>query len=84
MNLNKDIESWNLVSAIAVCAGSKHQVQNVLTMALQDIQKLGRAIVSEQEARFKLDAALRQKDDAMGKLFERMKAAGVDYSDLIP
>lgn len=38
----------------------------------------------EREARFKSDAALRQKDEAMSVLFDRMRVAGVDFSDLIP
>jgi hypothetical protein len=38
----------------------------------------------EREARHKLEVALREKDKAMGVLFERLTAAGIDYSDLIP
>jgi hypothetical protein len=30
------------------------------------------------------DKMLRDKDEAMGVLFKRLDAAGVDYSDLIP
>ncbi len=41
-------------------------------------------IASEREAREKCEAALRQKDVAMGVLFERLHLAGVDCSDLIP
>tara|TARA_R110000796_G_scaffold45616_43_gene110468 strand:+ start:1141 stop:1470 length:330 start_codon:yes stop_codon:yes gene_type:complete len=40
-------------------------------------------LTNEREARGRLDAALRQKDEAMGILFDRLKSAGVDYSDLI-
>lgn len=40
-------------------------------------------VISEREARHKLEAALTAKDKAMGVLFERLSAAGVDYSDLI-
>ena len=32
----------------------------------------------------KLADCLREKDSAMGVLFERLDKAGVDYSDLIP
>lgn len=39
---------------------------------------------SEREARHKMDGALRAKDAAMNKLFERLRAAGDDCSDLIP
>jgi hypothetical protein len=38
----------------------------------------------EREARYKLAATLREKDKAMGVLFDRLVAAGVDCSDLIP
>ena len=38
---------------------------------------------NERESRRRLDAALRQKDEAMAVLFDRLKASGVDYSDLI-
>jgi hypothetical protein len=38
----------------------------------------------EREARERSDAALRMKDDAMNVLFDRLRTAGVDYSDLIP
>lgn len=40
-NMNKDVESWARVDAKAVLAGSPAQAENVLTMALFDIQKLG-------------------------------------------
>jgi hypothetical protein len=39
---------------------------------------------SERKGRQKCEAALRDKDKAMGVLFERLSAAGVDCSDLIP
>lgn len=48
------------------------------------LARLDREIVSEYEARYKCEAALRQKDQAMGVLFDRLRAAGIDYSDLIP
>lgn len=38
---------------------------------------------AERDARIKLDTALREKDDAMGELFNRLNQAGVDYSDLL-
>ena len=41
MNLNKDPESWARVIPSAVLTGSRAQAENVLTMALFDIQKLG-------------------------------------------
>jgi hypothetical protein len=42
MNLNKDVSSWAVVKADAVMAMSPAAIQNVLTMALEDIQRLGR------------------------------------------
>lgn len=83
MNLNKDVSSWAAVSAASVASGSRAQVENVLTMALEDIQRLGRAGDSERDARNKLDAALRRKDAAMSVMFNRLDKAGIDYSDLI-
>lgn len=40
-HLNKDVESWARVDAKSVLAGSPAQAENVLIMALFDIQKLG-------------------------------------------
>lgn len=37
-----------------------------------------------QTLKRQLSRALRQKDEAMGVLFQRMREADVDYSDLIP
>lgn len=37
----------------------------------------------EREAREKIEAAYRKQDTAMGVLFDRLNAAGVDCSDLI-
>jgi hypothetical protein len=49
-----------------------------------EIAGLRAEVQSEREARQKLDAALRGKDQAMDTLFKRLQAAGVDYEDLIP
>lgn len=51
---------------------------------LEQVERLVASRRSELEARHKLEVALRSKDHAMGVLFERLRAAGVDYSDLIP
>ncbi|MGW1422736.1 hypothetical protein ACWAT4_21780 [Bradyrhizobium manausense] len=40
MNLNKDPESWAKVDACAATNGSQAQSENVMKMALQDIQRL--------------------------------------------
>ena len=37
----------------------------------------------ERDAREKSDRALRGKDEAMGELFRRLQAAGLDVSDLV-
>lgn len=47
-----------------------------------EIAQLRREVCSEREGREKLASALRQKDEAMGVLFERLAKAGVDCSDL--
>lgn len=49
----------------------------------KELTTLRTELDNEREARRKLDMALRQKDQAMSVLFERMLAAGIDYSDLI-
>lgn len=41
MNLNKDVSSWGAVKADAVMTMSPAAQINVLTMALDDIQRLG-------------------------------------------
>jgi len=50
----------------------------------EEIDMLKGEIASERDARHKSQDALRRKDEAMGILFERLRAAGVDCSDLIP
>lgn len=47
------------------------------------VRPLLNTIAGEQEARFKCERALSGKDAAMGVLFERLRVAGVDCSDLI-
>lgn len=47
-----------------------------------EVQQLRREICSEREGRQKLADALREKDAAMGVLFDRLAKAGVDCSDL--
>lgn len=48
----------------------------------EQIVNLRQTIEWERDARQKCEAALRLKDKAMGVLFERLAAAGVDCSDL--
>lgn len=84
MNLNKDVSSWAVVKPESVATMSEAAQRNILVMALEDIQRLGRMLESEIDARNKCMAALRGKDQAMDVLFARLRKAGVDYSDLIP
>lgn len=42
MNLNKDVSSWAVVKPDAVMTMSPAAIRNVLAMALEDIQRLGR------------------------------------------
>lgn len=56
MKLNKDPESWARVKPELVMTGSDAQIRNVLTMALQDIQRLAQdRNYWENEARKKYD-----------------------------
>ena len=48
-HLNKTPAEWSHVDPRAVCVGSPAQAENVLTMALFDIQKLA-LIVADYEA----------------------------------
>ncbi|MCF8533854.1 MAG: hypothetical protein K9G48_12680 [Reyranella sp.] len=47
------------------------------------VERLIAARDSEREARSTVEKALARKDEAMGVLFKRLDAAGVDYSDLL-
>lgn len=49
MNLNKDLESWACVEPEIVLSGSKAQGVNVMKMALEDIQSLGRELFELRE-----------------------------------
>lgn len=49
-----------------------------------EFRRLERVIEGEQEARFRAETALRDKDGAMNVLFDRAHRAGADLSDLIP
>lgn len=42
--MNHSPAHWAQINPEAVCAGSSAQVRNVLTMALQDIAEMGRAL----------------------------------------
>ncbi len=54
-----------------------------LAIYANECARAANVIDGEREARHKLEAALTAKDKAMGVLFERLTAAGVDCSDLI-
>lgn len=57
---------------------------NAMDRARAEIKRLTAELDGEREARHKTDAALRMKEDAMQVLFDRLRTAGVDFSDLIP
>jgi len=59
-------------------------ILGLLWNAAKKQEAIEREVAGEREARHKLEAALTGKDKAMGVLFERLTAAGVDCSDLIP
>lgn len=52
-------------------------------LILAELERLQRVVKSEIEARGKLEAALRGKEDAMELLFGRMRVRGVPFEDLI-
>jgi len=74
--------SWNGFNV----AGDRKSIDEVrrLMNAEDRALALERVILGEREVSQRLTAALRAKDEAMGVLFERLRAAGVDCSDLIP
>lgn len=55
-----------------------------IVTALRSIAGLQRELAAEREERQKYQTAFGMKDRAMGILFDRLHAAGVDCSDLIP
>lgn len=55
-----------------------------LNHAAQTMTQMARERAAEREEVEKLSRALRGKDSAMGVLFQRMREADVDYSDLLP
>lgn len=83
--------SWGAVALNRQAEDEKSGVFNIeeryraiLQERIDQIERLKGDRDSEREARHKADAALRQKDAAMSRLFKRMEKAGVDFSDLIP
>ena len=54
-----------------------------MTQRGEQVQRLIAAKDSEMDARQKCEVALTKKDKAMGVLFDRLDAAGVDCSDLV-
>lgn len=54
MNLNKDVSSWAAVKPEAVMTMGATAIQNVLTMALEDIQRLGRESDKPSEQRVEI------------------------------
>ncbi len=73
--------SWNGFN-IAGDKASIDEVRRLMNLA-DRCASLDRVILGERKERQKCSDALRAKDAAMGVLFERLNAAGVDCSDLI-
>lgn len=73
---------WADEAEIANAIAHGHRVREAPLHA--EIARLHAVIANEQEARFHVEAALRGKDEAMGVLFQRLRDADVDCSDLIP
>jgi hypothetical protein len=63
--------------------GWRDEVEELPRLKAQ-IEQLQQEVIGEREARQKLETAYRKQDAAMGVLWERLTAAGVDCSDLIP
>lgn len=81
----------NLSWTMSVPADGSRDPDLIFDASLRDIPALLAEVTrlraeneGERQARVNLDAALRKKDAGMAVLFDRMLAAGVDYSDLIP
>jgi hypothetical protein len=58
--------------------------KSIIERMIGEIEDLRRTVAGERESRERTQSALRSKDAAMSVLFERMRTAGVEYSDLIP
>lgn len=83
MNLNKDPSSWANVEPELVLAGSRAQQINVLTMALEDIAKLGaeverlRTILTEAHNFWRHDFR-DEVETAAERLFKKFAASNTD------
>ncbi len=82
--------SWGAVALNRRSDDEKHGVFDLqaqhdrdMTQRYEQVQRLIADRDNEQEARQKCAVALDAKDKAMGVLFARLQAAGVDCSDLL-
>lgn len=83
--------SWGAVALNRKADDEQHGIFDLQAQHDRDMQSLSEQVArlrgdrdSERDARWKCEKALAEKDQAMGVLFDRMRAAGVDFSDLIP
>lgn len=79
-------EKWNCETDMAQNFANARLIvhaKKALARNVEIIEQLLAECDGEREARNKCEAALSAKDDAMGVLFQRLQAAGVDCSDLI-
>ena len=70
----KSIEDWTLFARRDDCLDQ---------MVPSDLRQIIGTVESEHNARNNLDAALRQKDEAMTALFRLLEDHDIDYSHLI-
>lgn len=83
--------SWGAVALNHAADDEKYGVFDLqaqhdrdMRQRLEQIERLITERNAEREARWKCEKALAEKDQAMNVLFGRLKAAGVDFSDLVP
>ncbi len=82
--------SWGAVALNRRADDEKHGVfdlqarhDRAMTQRVEQVQRLQADRDNERDARWKCEAALIEKDKAMSVLFDRLRDAGVDFSDLI-
>jgi hypothetical protein len=82
VNLNKDISSWAKLQPDSVMSMSGAAIKNVLTMALEDIQRLGKEHDTPQDEVARLRQALQDIVDPLGKLKRDAEAQGAKLSGM--
>jgi hypothetical protein len=82
MNLNKDVSSWAAVKPEMVMTMSPTAIKNVMTMALEDIQRLGKEHDATHNEVSRLCQALQDVVDPFGKLKRDAEAQGAKLSGM--